>query len=91
MLNTGDHFQLTDDAIENYGEQWRDIVFRVTSWANKYTPANVYFANPSAYPYSHPGYDGNGRERLYDSEPLDTDLEFNCSVYDWEVRKVYID
>ena len=88
MLNTGNKFKLTEDAIKNYGDQWRDIVFRVTSWANKYTPANVYFANPSAYPHSHPGYDSDVGGRLYDAEPLDTDLEWNCSVYDWEVEPV---
>lgn len=88
MLNNGDTFKLTDDALDNYGEQWRDVVFRVTSWANKYTPANVYFANPLAYPHSHPGYDGCNGERLYDAEALDTDLVWNNSVYDWEIERI---
>ena len=84
-MEIGDKFKLTENAIENYGEQYRDITFEITSWADHYVASKDYCKNPGAYPHGHPGYDGSGK--LYDSKPLDTDLEFNYSVYTWEVRE----
>ena len=92
-LNTGDTFKLTDDAIENYGEKYRDIVFRIISWADRDLPCSIeqWKQDPSKYTHCHPGFDklsARPGERLYDADPIDTDLEFNNSVYDWEVEPV---
>ena len=88
QLNAGNIFKLTDDAIENYGEQWRDIVFTVTSWTNHYVPAKEFYANPLTHVHGHPGYDSSmGKQRLYDAVPINSDLEFNCSVYDFEIEQ----
>lgn len=80
-METGDKFKLSKAALENYGETYRDKVFTVKSWANKYVPAKEYFANTKRYPHGHPGYDNcgdtSGKMRLYSSE-------LNCDLYDWE-------
>lgn len=82
-MTTGDKFKLTSDALENYGEQYRDKVFTVRSWANKCVPAKEYFASPASYPHAHPGYDnGVSPQRLYEADG------FPGAVYDWEVTHV---
>jgi hypothetical protein len=78
----GSDVVLSEDALENYGEKYRDKVFKVKHVATKYMPAARFFAEgqPSGY---HPGYDDAGEpgRALYDLEGL------NFSVYDWEVQK----
>lgn len=81
-MQKGDQFKLTDEAIENYGEQYRDQVFTVSHVADKYMPSDEFYKKgmPEGY---HPGYDsGLEGENLYDAE----ELEF--SVYDYEVIQV---
>ena len=79
-LEAGNTFKLSNDALENYGEQYRDQVFTVRSWANEYVPAKEYFANTRLYPHGHPGYDGATKDRLYEADGI------NFAVYDWEIR-----
>ena len=87
-MEIGDKFRLTEEAIENYGSQWKDVVFTVESWANRPISAEKYFSAPQSYPHSHPGYDRSAYpQRLYDVIP-DNGIEFNNSVYDWEVEPI---
>lgn len=57
MLKIGDKFMLTEDAIDNYGEQYRDKIFTVSHVATNTE--------------QHRGYD-NSMEgmALYDAEEL---------------------
>ena len=87
-MKVGDRFTLTNDALENYGEQWKDVVFQVTAWANRYVPSSNYFKNPEAYPHSHPEYDeGVAPMRLYDATPQNGEA-WNTSVYQCEIKPV---
>jgi hypothetical protein len=78
-LHNGSSFRLTDDAIENYGEQYAGRVFIVTHVATRYAP-------PGGPEGTHPGYDtaaeGGG---LYDFKDIRTGEDIPFSVYDWEV------
>lgn len=53
-MKVGDKFVLTDEAVDNYGEEYRDRVFTVT-----YVSRNT---------DDHPGYDTGVGELLYDAE-----------------------
>ena len=75
----GNKVKLTPDAIDNYGSEYRDRIFTISSASNKYMPAKDFFASgrPAGY---HPGYDeGVSPMGLYDL----IGLEF--SLYDWEI------
>lgn len=77
--------RLNDMALDNYGEQWRDVRFRITHIANKSMPASEFYAKgmPEGY---HPGYDNAiPGEPLYDVERIGEGEPFNCSIYGWEV------
>ncbi len=66
---------MTNEAIENYGEQWRDVVLVITHVAHSKA--------------DHPGYDeGVSPQGLYDLKREDNDEELNMSLYDWELKKV---
>lgn len=67
----GSKVKMTDDALENYGQQYRNRVFTVTHVATKQGRGNN----------AHPGYDSSMKgEGLYDLS------DFNCSLYDWELK-----
>lgn len=69
----GDKFTLTDDALENYGERWRGVVFTVTHVATSRA--------------GHPGYDaGMKGAALYDAD-ADNGASWNNSVYDYEIER----
>ena len=77
---------MTNDAINNYGEQWRGVALVITHSANKYMPAKEFFANgkPDGY---HPGYDDSIKgEKLYDLKRADTSEALNMSLYAYEVQ-----
>lgn len=66
---------MTNEAIENYGEQWRDVVLVITHVVHSKA--------------DHPGYDeGVSPQGLYDLKREDNDEELNMSLYDWELKKV---
>ena len=66
---------MTNEAIENYGEQWRDVVLVITHVSHSKA--------------DHPGYDeGVSPQGLYDLKREDNDEELNMSLYDWELKKV---
>ena len=82
----GNTVTMTEDAIENYGEDWRDVRLVVTHVATEYMPAKQFYAKgqPDGY---HPGYDGAvPNSRLYDLKRQDNGEELNFSLYDWEVK-----
>lgn len=90
-LKPNDKFLLSEEAIKNYGEQYRDKIFTVTHAANQYMPAKEFYHRNQPQGY-HPGYDeglieglivaGHPRPGLYDAD------ELTFSLYDWEVIKV---
>lgn len=72
----GDKFKLSADALENYGEQYADKVFRVDAWFDHYAKLG------SNDPHGHPGFDAGAGSPLYETK----DLSF--AVYEWEMEKV---
>ena len=70
---------MSDDALENYGQQHRGKVFKVESVSTKYMPSGEFFAKgkPAGY---HPGFDPEAGCALYDLEG------FGSSLYDWELE-----
>lgn len=83
----GDTFKLSDDALDNYGEQYRDHVFRVTSVSTFYCSAKHHFA--PGHPQNcagHPGFDNVG-SALYEFENVShADDRLQCAIYDWEME-----
>jgi len=64
---------MTENAIENYGEQWRDVVLVITHVAHNKN--------------EHPGYDeGISPQGLYDLKREDTGEDLGMSLYDWELH-----
>jgi len=63
---------MSENAIENYGEQWRNIVLIITHVARNKN--------------EHPGYDdGVSPQCLYDLKREDNGEDLNMSLYDWEL------
>lgn len=81
MIIIGSKVRMTEDAIENYGEEYRNRILIVESISWKYMPAKEFFAKnkPDGY---HPGYDEGAGGKLYDFE------NFNSSLYSWEIKQV---
>ncbi len=78
-FSIGEKVKMSDNALENYGQEYKDKEFAITHKANKYMPAEKFFAmgKPEGY---HPGYDeGVKGQFLYDLQGL------NFSLYDWEL------
>lgn len=81
----GDKVRMSDNAIDNYGEENRNKIFIVTHCANDYMPANEFYQKgmPDGF---HPGYDEEiYPEGLYDLKYSETNEDFPCSLYDWEL------
>lgn len=88
MLRKGQKVVMRKAALENYGESWKDVKLIVTHSANKYMPAEKFFAQgkPDGY---HPGYDESAKPQgLYDLKRQDTGEDLAYSLYDWEVLPV---
>lgn len=67
--------KMTDEALENYGQEWDGVELVVT--------------HVSQSTKDHPGYDmGVYPEKLYDLKRKDTDKELQFSLYDWELIPV---
>lgn len=83
MFKLGDRVQMSDDALDNYGEKYRGKTLIVTHVATKYMPATEFFAKgqPAGY---HPGFDDAGGA-LYDLRFPD-DKPLPMSLYDWELK-----
>lgn len=76
---------MTEDALDNYGEQWRDVELRITQKANKYMPAREFFSKGKPKGF-HPGYDESAGCSLYDLENKITGEALGFSLYDWEIQ-----
>lgn len=81
--------KMNELALENYGEEWRDVVLEVVHTATKYMPAKEFFerGQPEGY---HPGFDSGGMfgQRLYDLKRVDTGEILSFSLYNWELDQV---
>lgn len=85
--SVGRNVKMTDDALENYGEEWREVVLIITHAANKYMPAREFFAQDKPEGF-HPGYDeGVYPMGLYDLKRADNGEELGFSLYDWELKR----
>jgi hypothetical protein len=62
----GSKFKLTADALENYGAQYADKAFTVTSVSTAYMPAEEFYrrGKPEGF---HPGFDSSAGCALYDA------------------------
>jgi hypothetical protein len=81
MFKVGDRVMMTEEALDNYGDEYRDVPLTIASVATHYMPAKKFFAQgmPSGF---HPGYEeAAGGRPLYDLE----EIEF--SLYYWELEE----
>jgi hypothetical protein len=76
-FKVGDKFQLSKDALDNYGEEYAGKTFTVRAVYTHYVPAAKMESDPSG----HPGFDEAGGSCLYGSQ------ELNFDVYEWEMRR----
>ena len=77
-FKVGSKVCMTEDALENYGQKYRDKIFIVEHVATKYMPVKDFYALGKPVGY-HPGFDDGGAA-LYDLEGFDN------SLYDWELE-----
>jgi hypothetical protein len=81
---------MTEEALDNYGEKFRDVELLVTACSNKYMPSKEFFASGKPEGY-HPGYDeGVSPMGLYDLKIKETGEELPFSLYDWELKTVWL-
>jgi hypothetical protein len=65
--------KMSDNAIENYGKEYQDVVFQITHIAKNEK--------------DHPGYDsGLAPEWLYGLKRVDNGEDLQFSLYDWELE-----
>jgi hypothetical protein len=67
-----DYVVMSDDAISNYGDQWRDVVLVITHVATSHD--------------DHPGFDPSSGSALYDFIVDNTGKHGAMSLYDWELE-----
>ena len=77
MFHVGDRFKMSKDALDNYGEEYRDKVFTIRTRYDHYVPA----AKMANDPTGHPGFDRAGGMFLYGSE-------LNFDLYEWEMIRM---
>ncbi len=77
IFRIGDKFKMSNEALDNYGEEYRDVVFTVGDRYDHYVPV----AKMQSDPTGHPGFDPNGGGYLYGSE-------LNFDLYEWEMIRV---
>lgn len=86
QFKVGQTVKMTEDALDNYGEKYRNIALVITHKATKYMPSKEFFANgePSGF---HPGYDESMQGMgLYDLKNKETGEALGMSLYDWELE-----
>jgi hypothetical protein len=86
MFDENDTVVMSEDALENYGDEYRDVELRITHKARAYMPASEFFAKGKPEGF-HPGFDDGGGENspLYDLEIVSTGKPLNFSLYEWEL------
>lgn len=79
---------MTNNAIENYGEKYREVELEIVHEATQYMPAHEFYAKGRPQGF-HPGYDSsmNGIP-LYDLRIKATGEEIPYSLYRWELTGV---
>lgn len=85
-MKVGDRVVMSDDALDNYGEQWRDIPLEITSKATAYMSAKEFFAQGKPEGF-HPGYDESSGGALFDLRNTQTGEDLGMSLYEWELRR----
>lgn len=80
-------YRMTKNALETYGQEWKNIILIVTHTASRYMPIDEFIAKgePSGY---HPGYDAGCGGKLYDLKRADNGEELPMSLYNWELERV---
>lgn len=84
-LRKGSTVTMTDDALNNYGEQWRNVQLKITHVATAYMPASEFYdrGQPEGF---HPGFDIGAGSPLYDLRETATGKALGFSLYGWEVE-----
>jgi hypothetical protein len=72
----GASFKLSDDALDNYGEEYRDTVFIVNGVFTHAVPVSKMADDPTG----HPGFDECAGSALYEADGL------NFALYEWEME-----
>jgi hypothetical protein len=72
-FQVGSRVVMSPDALENYGEQWQGVVFKITHVATGRA--------------DHPGFDPGAGSALYDLAINSSGEPFNNSLYDWELER----
>lgn len=78
--------KMTEDALDNYGQEYKDVIFIITSRATKYMPSQEFYSKgmPKGY---HPGYDVTmAAMGLYDLKRADNNEDLNFSLYGYELE-----
>lgn len=73
----GQSFELSGEALDNYGEEYRGRVFKVSGVFDHYAPPSTMASDATG----HPGFDESAGSCLYEAD----DLPF--AVYDWEMLR----
>lgn len=87
-LQKGDRFKLNEEALDNYGESYRNKIFEVEQWFDRRAP--IFSSKTGGIPrHSHPGYDEEAfPQRLYEFKDLETGEDIGFAVYDWEIEPI---
>jgi hypothetical protein len=81
----GDIVTMTNEALDNYGEQWRGVRLKITHKATKYMPAAEFFSKGKPIGF-HPGYDKSSGGPLFELQTVETGEPLGFSLYQWEVQ-----
>jgi hypothetical protein len=79
----GQRVVLTQNALDNYGELYRGVVFLVTEWYDHYVPTSrPGWENDS---HGHPGFNAGAGGVLYSIKGIKGEAAPG-DVYSWELR-----
>jgi hypothetical protein len=81
MFRKGQKVKFSEEALENYGEEYRGKVYKIIQWYDHYVLPQFMMQDE----HGHPGFDGAGCPPgtiyLYHLGDLNFDL------YDWELER----
>lgn len=82
-------FKMTQDALDNYGNEYQDVILEVVHTSTKYMPSKEFYAKGMPQGY-HPGFDNAGMPniKLYDLKRCDNGEMLNFSLYNWELKRI---
>jgi hypothetical protein len=75
-FDIGDKFQLSAEALENYGQKYAGKVFVVRQWFDHYVPSSRMAQDT----HGHPGFDACAGSALYEADGL------NFALYEREME-----